>query len=68
MYLYLGEPDFEDVESAARLLNRYRESGGLTPEGAQMFLMMCKDWYAVLRRAAELRGDPPPPPPTVLAK
>lgn len=55
--LYLGEPDFDDVESAARLLVRYRREGGLTPDAAHMFFMMCGDPDAVVARANELAPE-----------
>ena len=51
MTLYLGEPDFDDVESAARLLVRYRNEGGLTPDAAAMFFQMVEKPDAVLAQA-----------------
>lgn len=58
--LYLGEPDFNDVESAARLLVRYRNEGGLTPDGAEMFFMMVERPDDVLALANELAPETNP--------
>lgn len=61
MRLHLGEPDFNDVESAAKLYNRYLADGGFTEETEHMFLKMCSNYRAVLTRAAELRRETAPP-------
>ena len=61
--LYLGEPDHFDVESAAKLYVRYQQEGGLTADGEHMFLRMCADYQAVLKRAEELKSEPSPAPP-----
>lgn len=52
--LYLGEPDFDDVESAAILWNQYRADGEVSRETFQMFSMMCSSFRAVSDRADEL--------------
>lgn len=55
--LYLGEPDWDDVEQAARLWLRYQQEGGLQPDAVSMFLQMCEKPKAVLARAEELAAE-----------
>lgn len=53
--LYLGEPDFDDVDAAAELWARYLADGEPSRETSEMFMMMVGDWRAVTARAEELR-------------
>lgn len=57
--LHLGEPDFDDVDQAARLWLRYEREGGLSPDDAHVFWMMCGDKRAVRQRVEELRSESP---------
>lgn len=52
--LPLGEPEYEDVNAAARLLIRYGKESPLSAAGMRSFLMMVKDQKAVLARAQQL--------------
>lgn len=54
--LYLGEPDFDDVESAAALWVRYLADGEPSRETSEMFFMMVERPQAVRTRAEELRA------------
>jgi len=55
--LYLGEPDFDDIEQAARLWLRYEEAGGLDPDATHMFLQMCEKPDDVLARAEAIKAE-----------
>lgn len=52
--LYLGEPDFDDVEAAAELWVRYLADGDPSNETSEMFFMMVERPRDVRRRADEL--------------
>jgi len=52
----LGEPPYNDVEAAARLLLRYEREAPLNPDRGAMFLQMCAEPRAVIRRFEELGG------------
>lgn len=55
-YFPLGEPPYDDVETAARLLVRYQVAGKTGQEFGSMFSRMVKDIDAVLERAEQLRA------------
>ena len=52
--LYLGEPDFDDVESAARLWVRYLADGEPSRETSEMFMQLVERPALVATRAQEL--------------
>jgi hypothetical protein len=52
--LWLGVPEFDNVEQAAQLLVRYRNEGGLSAEGWRMFEGMCKKPHHVAALAARI--------------
>lgn len=53
-YLPLGEPPYDDVEAAAKLLAEYQRKGLTGPEFGSMFYRMVADPDAVIARADEL--------------
>lgn len=55
----LGEPVYDDVDAAARLLLRYRREAPLDEDKLAMFLQMVEQPKAVLARAAELESADP---------
>ncbi|HEX5865101.1 MAG TPA: hypothetical protein VF014_12750 [Casimicrobiaceae bacterium] len=53
-YFPLGEPPYDDVEAAAKLLAEYQRQGLTGPEFGSMFFRMVADPDAVVARAEEL--------------